>query len=68
MHAVAVQQLFDFLVRNVISDQRDIGWNLFWSVFLALNYGEFGPLGVFLPKVEDRFSSLEGAASGQMKK
>ena len=37
------------------------------SVFLVLEKGELGPLGVAFPLVNDGISSLEGAPSGKVK-
>ena len=48
---MAVEMFFDFLVRYVIGDQLDVGRNLVRGVILALDDGEQGPLGMFVPEV-----------------
>lgn len=64
--AVGVEVGFDFLVRDVIGDQLDVGRNAERGIFFTLDDGEQRPLGVFLPELENRFRALERAASCEM--
>lgn len=68
MDSVLVQVLFDLFMGDVVGDQLDVGWNLFRSIFLALNDGELRPLGVLLPEPEDGFCSFQCATTSQMEK
>lgn len=63
-----IEVLFDFLMRDVIGNQFDVGRNLIWSIFLALDDGQLRPLGVLFPELEDGFGSFQRAAAGEMEK
>ena len=49
--AVTIEMFFDFLVRYVIGDQLDVGGNPERCIFFALDDGEQGPFGMFVPEV-----------------
>jgi len=66
--AVAVEVLFDFLVRDVIGDEINVGRHLLGGIFFTLDDGELWPFRVFFPEVENGFGSLECAAAREVEK
>lgn len=61
-----VDEFDDFLIADVVGDEMNVLRNTFRCVVFMLQEGESGPLGMFFPKFENGFGSLQRASPSEV--